>query len=408
MFGRGVFVDTIKVFEAFAGVGSQRMALRNIGADVEVVGICDIDRYAILGYNAIHESFEYTEKLPNTEKMYEELTSASIGMDFGLGRCVLPKNPDDIKKLYIAHKNSKNFGDISKVESITLPDMDLFTYSFPCQSISIQGKQEGLMEGSGTTSSLLWECKKIISAKKPKYLLMENVKNLVGKSHKILFDMWNFWLDSQGYYNYWEVMNAADYGVPQARERVIMVSIRKDLKTHFEFPDKIPLNRTVYDILQPESEVHDRHYVNIPNFKERDVSQTILTSYEKNGRSAKRAAEGWVTLVKVAQIESMSREQSGRVYSSDGLSPTLDTMSGGNSAPKIMLDKETSRIRCFTSLETWRLMGYSDEDYYKARDIGGLPDGKLYERAGNGIVVPVLEAVFRKMFLETSNNYLFW
>jgi DNA (cytosine-5)-methyltransferase 1 len=141
-------VIMLKVFEAFAGVGSQRMALRNLGIDHKVVGICEIDKFALKSYEAIH------------------------------GDC-------------------PNFGDISKIDVNDLPSMDLFTYSFPCQDLSIAGKQKGL--GENTRSGLLYECEKIIEAKRPKYLLLENVKNLVGKNFKNDFDKWLNYLEELGY-----------------------------------------------------------------------------------------------------------------------------------------------------------------------------------------------------------------
>ena len=140
---------TLKVFEAFAGVGSQRMALRNLGIEHEVVAIAEIDRFAIASYEAIH------------------------------GKTL-------------------NLGDISQIPTEDIPDHDLFTYSFPCQDISVAGKQAGLDMDSGTRSGLLWECQKVIATKKPKYLLLENVKNLVGKRHKANFDLWLEWLVAQG------------------------------------------------------------------------------------------------------------------------------------------------------------------------------------------------------------------
>ena len=188
----------LKVFEAFAGVGAQRMALRNLGIDFEVVGICEIDKFALKSYEAIH------------------------------GEC-------------------NNFGDISKVNPNELPDMDLFTYSFPCQDLSIAGKREGLKEG--TRSGLLYECEKIIEAKKPKYLLLENVKNLVGKQFKNDFDKWLNYLEGLGYKNYWKVLNAKDYEVPQNRERIFVVSILGEHKP-YTFPQPMKLNRAIKDILE--------------------------------------------------------------------------------------------------------------------------------------------------------------
>lgn len=200
----------LRVFEAFSGVGSQRMALRNLGIEHEVVGIAEIDKAALKSYEAIH------------------------------GDC-------------------PNVGDISKVKVEDIPDHCLFTYSFPCQDLSVAGLQKGMEEGSGTRSSLLWECKRIIEGKKPKYLLLENVKNLVGKQNKPLFDKWLEWLDSQGYDNYWKVVNATECNVPQNRQRVFVISIRKDLNQTFEFPQPVELEYCMQDFL--EKEVDEKYYL---------------------------------------------------------------------------------------------------------------------------------------------------
>ena len=149
------------------------MALRNLGVEHEVVAISEIDKFAIKSYEAIHGQ-------------------------------------------------TRNLGDITKINTEDIPDHDLFTYSFPCQDISIAGKMRGLDKESGTRSSLLWECERIIKAKKPKYLLMENVKNLVGKKFKSYFEEWLKVLEDLGYSNYWRVLNSQDFNVPQNRERVFV------------------------------------------------------------------------------------------------------------------------------------------------------------------------------------------
>ena len=164
--------DKIRVFEAFAGYGSQSIALRNIGVDYEVVAISEIDKYAIQAYEAIHG----------------------------------PVN---------------NLGDISTIKVEDIPQHDLFTYSFPCQDISTSGRQRGIEKGK-TRSGLLYECEKIIEHCRPKYLLMENVKNLVGKKFISQFNSWLEYLEGLGYTNYWQVLNAKDYGIPQNRERVFV------------------------------------------------------------------------------------------------------------------------------------------------------------------------------------------
>ena len=112
------------------------------------------------------------------------------------------------------HGKVLNLGDISTIDPASVPDCDLITYSFPCQDLSVAGAQLGAEEGSGTRSSLLWECKKLIETKRPRFLLMENVKNLVGSTHKPNFEKWLKYLESLGYSNYWKVLNAVDFGVP--------------------------------------------------------------------------------------------------------------------------------------------------------------------------------------------------
>lgn len=181
-------MNKIKVITLFSGIGSQEMALRNLGLDYEVVGISEIDKFAIKSYEAIHEEVH-------------------------------------------------NFGDISKIEE--LPYCDLLTYSFPCQDLSVAGKQKGI--GKGTRSGLLLEVERLLLKAKengtlPKYLLLENVKNLVGKKFIKDFERWLSFLNSLGYYSNWEVLNAKDYGIPQNRERVFVVSSLENI--HYVFSQK--------------------------------------------------------------------------------------------------------------------------------------------------------------------------
>ena len=202
----------LRCFYAFAGYNSQKMALQRL-ADVYpdfhhvCVGWSEIDENAIKANNA-----------------------------------VFPEDKD------------KNLGDISKIDWSKAPDFDLFTYSFPCQDISSSGKQRGFEEGAGTRSSLLWECKKAIEAKKPRFLMMENVKALVSAKFLPFLRQWQTWLHQQGYENFTQVLNASSYNVPQNRERVFMISIlRTDSEPNpsFYFPKKMKLERRIKDILEP-------------------------------------------------------------------------------------------------------------------------------------------------------------
>ena len=307
----------LRVLEAFSGYGSQSIALRNLGIEYEVVAISEIDKYAIKAYEAIHG----------------------------------PAN---------------NLGDICKIDPRDIPDHDLFTYSFPCQDLSVAGKQAGL--GKGTRSGLLYECEKIIEHCRPKYLLLENVKNLVGKKFKPQFDEWLSYLEELGYTSYWQVLNAKDYGAPQNRERVFVISVLGEHKP-YEFPKPILLERCIKDIL--EDEVDEKYYINKP------------FHLVNKGHQAELDIKG-MDCIK-------------RVYSTDKVSPSLTTMQGGLREPKIL---ETNyKVRKLTPRECFRLMGMRDDDIDKIQATG-ISNTQQYKMAGNSICIPVLEAIFKNLFME--------
>ena len=383
-------MSKLKVFEAFAGVGSQSMALRNIGIDYEVVGISEVDRYAIMSYWAIHHNGKIEYDYTNTTKkeILEEIANKNIAYNFSTYKSEIPKNDNKLIKLYNAHKVIKNYGDIRLINENELPIFDLFTYSFPCKNISTSGKQDGLKEGSNTQSSLIWECRRIIKSKRPKYLMMENVKNLVGEKHKPFFDLWCKELEDMGYNNYWKVLNGKHFSVPQNRERVIMISILKEYDKGYEMPttDKLPM-KCIKDILT--NDVDEELYLN---------KKFILNNNCSNNKE----------IIISARLED-NRSDRSRIVNTNGIMYTLDSMNGGAREPKILVNKNDNinvysvsgyMVRKLSPLECWRLMGYSDEDFIKARDIGELSNSKLYERAGRGIVVPMLEKVFEGLLLK--------
>ena len=199
----------MKMLSLFSGIGAFEAALDNIDIDVELVGYCEIDKYASKSYSAIHGVPE-----------------------------------------------SMNYGDITKIDEKSLPkDIDLITYGFPCQDISLAGKQKGLFneDGSQTRSGLFFEALRIIEETQPKIAIAENVKNLVGKKFKEQFEIVLSSLEQAGYNNYWKVLNAKDYGIPQNRERVFIVSIRKDIDTGvFEFPEPYELKLRLKDMIEDE------------------------------------------------------------------------------------------------------------------------------------------------------------
>ena len=224
-------------------------------------------------------------------------------------------------KSYCAIHNvdeSKNLGDITKVDETKLPkDLDILTYGFPCQDISLAGKQKGLFneDGSQTRSGLFFEALRIIEATKPKIAIAENVKNLVSKKFNAQFQVVLASLDHAGYNNYYQVLNSKDFGVPQNRERVFIVSIRKDIDTGlFEFPKSFPLEKRLKDLLE---EVVDEKYYLSDEFMSRFVTSTQSEKYPCGN-------EYTVLGTTKAETDRMGTNSRHWVYDIEGCMSTLD------------------------------------------------------------------------------------
>lgn len=181
------------------------------------------------------------------------------------------KSPLEKQPAVIAHKTlfpqsaDKNLGDMTKIDWTQVPDFDLLTYSTPCQSISNSGLQHGFAEGSGTRSSIIWNVRDAVRIKRPKYLLLENVKAMISNKFVGMFNLWQSELERLGYVNFAKVLNAKDYGVPQNRERIFLISIRADEldalagNVRYHFPKPFPLERKLKDVL--EEKVDEKYYL---------------------------------------------------------------------------------------------------------------------------------------------------
>lgn len=238
-------MEHIRIWEAFSGYGSQSMALKRLQEEglitYEVVGISEIDPNAIKLYNAVHGYKDEEGRVwyPNDFKLETWLKMEKEGK---LTPCV------------------KNYGDITKIDWNEVPDFDMLTWSSPCQDISNAGLQRGLEAGSGTRSSLIWFVIDAVRIKKPKYILMENVKALVSKKFLPTFTSLLDVLKELGYSTPFTVMNAKDYGVPQNRERVFCLSFREDVAPeNFKFPKGFPLEKVLKDVL--EENVSEEFYL---------------------------------------------------------------------------------------------------------------------------------------------------
>lgn len=301
---------------------------------------------------------------------------------------------------------SLNLGDITKVDTSKLPRIDMISYGFPCQDISLAGKQKGLKLVCGkcntvheisedevkkiligqpifcekcgeefdlTRSGLFFQALRIIKDTKPKVAIAENVKNLTSKKFKEQFDIVLDSLEQAGYNNYWQVLNAKDYGIPQNRERVFIVSIRKDIDTGaFKFPEPFELELRLKDLL--ESEVDEKYYLSeklidyvcatgTKNFSytpeiDLEVARPLTSTMHKMHRAGTDnyvseefikndnkldIVDGRPQLNMVGLLGIKGNEQVRRVYDSAGLCPTLNTMQGGNRQPKVLVKENTKK-----------------------------------------------------------------
>ena len=316
----------IRLIELFGGIGSQAMALRDIGADFTHWRLVEFCKYAVASYNAIH------------------------GTNF---------EPTDIRNV-----KGEDLG-IVDTQNFTY----LLTYSFPCQDLSLAGKQKGMTKGSGTRSGLLWEVERLLNETEnlPQVLLMENVPQVHGTKNIDDFNLWIDFLKSKGYSNFWQDLNAKDYGVAQNRKRCFMVSILGN--EFYEFPQPVKLNKCIKDYL--EDEVDEKYYIKsekayklILDLQERgilesapstaclmnlnkvekvdnDVAKTLCARDYKGFGTGFDVQNGIIVIGKMDHTLDNTLESANRIYSKDGICPTIPTCAGGNIQPKIIDELKT-------------------------------------------------------------------
>jgi DNA (cytosine-5)-methyltransferase 1 len=385
--GDKLTMEKIKLLELFSGIQSQERALRQLNIPYESVGVCDCDKDVLVASAAMRFDLEKeiaNYDFPDAEVMVKELQDKNIGYDFEKSKHMITSRTPiaKLKQYYISDKLLKNLGDISKVER--LPRANFVTYSSPCQSFSVAGKLAGAAKTctkcghkwdidfdnpdynykcpicgnaslESTTSGLLQEVQRLLSVayeenELPEYLMLENVKNLVGKKFIGQFEAWVRWLDSIGYNTYWKVLNSKHYGIPQNRERVFAISIRKDVDTNdFTFPETIPLTTRLKDVL--EHNVDEKYYLpderiekilNSTFMQEKkriqttDVCDTLLARDWKDPKCVPIEEEANPVRIGNIYDENYGTGYAGNVWDKDGLSPTLQTAQGGNRMPLVL------------------------------------------------------------------------
>lgn len=382
----------LRIFETFAGIGAQNKAFKNVAknhnVEIESAGISEWYIDAIIAYANTHhkEEFEAARKKieqdgKTKEDIIEEYKSKN-GYVFS-GDSKKPSDlknikEDKLKDLYAANLVDKNFGSITELKGQDLPEnIDIFTYSFPCQAISLQGKQGGLEKNSETTSSLVWQVLRVLeeakaAGKLPKILLMENVKALFSKKFVGTWSEIKEILSSYGYNTYDTTINALDKGSIQRRERVFAISVLKEYDKGFKFNDLAhkTTKHTIKEIL--EDDVDEKYHL---NHLKKHIGEEEFTL----------KSSGVCSLV-LQNYTSFASENI--LYSIEGKAPTI-TASGANSRIKIIDQK--GHLRALTPLELWRLMGFEEEDFDPNREMS---KATLCRLAGNSISVEILEDIF--------------
>lgn len=237
-------------------------------------------------------------------------------------------------------------------------------------------------KGEITESGLFFDAYRIIKGTKPKYAIAENVKNLVGNKFKPQFDMILSLLDEAGYNNYWSLLNSKRFGVPQNRERVYLVSIRKDIDDgSFKFPDGDENILCIRDILLQN--VDDKYYM--PDDRVKIITDNYIKQILKQDKV--------IQIGNFMQTGHRKNPNQGRVYDPDGLAPTLTKMEGGQRQPFVVLEEHGRyKVRKLTPNETFRLQGFSDEEFRLAEDV--CSDSQLYKQIGNSITVNVISSIY--------------
>jgi DNA (cytosine-5)-methyltransferase 1 len=364
-----------KLFESFAGIGCQRMALDKLGIDYEVVGISEIDKYALASYKAMHNE-------------------------------------------------CPNLGSITDIKGKDMPKTDIFTYSFPCTDLSKAGQQKGL--NTDTRSGLIFEVLRLLHEmqehnKLPQVLIMENVVDLVQVKFIEQWKEIQFEIEQMGYTNYTFTMNAKNYGVAQNRDRVFMVSILG--KYYYEQPKPIPLEKRLKDYLEPNVDpsyyLSDKmiKYISTDNGKwtgnqvptiNKEVASTINTGEGSRRTDASNYIadelpsnyELPVIMINEATVKGYAEAHDGdgvylnRPHQKRGVvqNQMIQTLKTNGDDVGVV---DNMKIRKLTPKECWRLMGIDDTYFDKASKV--VSNSQLYKQAGNGIVVDVFAHILKEL-----------
>lgn len=416
---------TYNLVELFSGIGSQAKALKNIGCNVNLLGTCEWDVHAFVAYDSIHTSGEIPDDVAemSKEEILEKLKKfilSNDGKEAMAYKTLKTYSVDSLRRIYVAIERNSNFVDVSSLKGEDMPDdIDILTYSFPCQDLSnvgaFHGYNKGIDKDSGSRSSLLWQVGRILDEMKdhgknlPRFLLLENVPSLLSGRHIGNFNVWIGELEEMGYVSKYFSLNASSFGIPQNRPRLLMISVfvgedetkKQKVQAYFD-------NKTADDIVADyqKSEYYKKisigdllriNYNDEKLFSEavectpndtvsrrtiwRDNPQIVLPPYDISQTSGTLNPQ--IDVVRTITTKQDRHPNSGNLYFDSGI-------------------EGKSHFRYLTPRECFLFMGFTDADYdnvlknntevHKNSKI--FPRDKLIRMAGNSIPVKLLEGIF--------------
>lgn len=416
----------LRMVETFSGIGAQAKALSNIkqnyGLDFEILKTADWDINAIIAYDLIHnkqtKSVYDSMSKEDLLKFLKPYTLSTDGKTPATQEAIERLDINVLRKLCKAIDNSKNLVSVTDIHGKDLPnDMNILTYSFPCQDLSIarawHGSSGGIDKNANNRSSMLWQIERILKERKkenlemPRFLLMENVRNIQSKEHEENFAKWRDSLEKLGYFNHVYRLNAKDFGIPQNRVRVYMVSFLVDKDEKLE--QKIEQYIKTHDLENLE-------YVKTLNIRNKNLKDLLCVDY--SDPIYKHEAD-------VNQIHNTKSRRyicknnallfDGNSYMN--LVPTITTKQDRHPNSGVIKYSHHMKGKCdfryLTPRECFILMGFDEQDFQILLDNNFksnktrmfFSDSKLIKMAGNSIVVPVLEEIFKQINFVNDNIY---
>ena len=415
--------QTCNIVELFSGIGSQAKALKNLGYTINTLGTCEWDLHAFIAYDAIHNSAELPEDVAQMKKedILKQLsvyTLSNNGKEKMEYKTLKTYSEDTLRRVYAAIIRSNNFVDVSSLTGEKMPEgVDILTYSFPCQDLSnvgaFHGYNKGIDKDSGSRSSLLWQVGRILKEMKdaekelPKYLLMENVPTLLAKRHKSNFKTWIDDLKELGYVSYYFQLNASDFGLPQNRPRLLMVSV-------FVGDDEVKKKIVESYFKGKTSEKIVKEFVDSDYYKKIEIKDLLRVDY-KNPKYRKEAEE--CTPNDTVSRQEIWNENPQLVLKGGIINPqyevirTITTKQDRNpNSGNLYFDsgiEGRGKFRYLTPRECFLFMGFTDDDFDNVivnnpeirKNSKLFPRDKLIRMAGNSIPVKLLEGIFYQIKL---------